>query len=284
MLLRPPQIGGQDRLVLLDVRGRPAGHDLAEVEDVHLVADAHHQAHIVFDEDDRAAVGGDVAQQGGESAGLVGVLSRGGFVEEEDAGPPGEGPADFQEAGGAGGQRVGGGVGNGGQADGFQDTVGGTGRLASVGAEFGGDKEVVADGEPPEQFQALEGTGHAAPGALGGGGAGDVLAVEGDDAGLGPAQPGDDVEQGGFSCPVGADEAGDAACLGFESGVVQGPVPAEHDGHAVSSQRYHGRSPPGPRSAMAGGCPTIRRGRVRGAVRPAVRRPGRAVRSRRRSW
>ena len=76
--------------------GRGAGGDhRAEVEDVDLVADRHHQVHVVLDHEDAAALGGQLAQQLAERLGLGLVLARRRLVEQQQlAGRrPGSGPA-----------------------------------------------------------------------------------------------------------------------------------------------------------------------------------------------
>ncbi len=64
--------------------GRPLGEDLAVVEDRDAVADPHHDAHVVLDEQDREPeLGSQAADERGQLAGLAGVHAGGRLVEQE---------------------------------------------------------------------------------------------------------------------------------------------------------------------------------------------------------
>ena len=79
--MRRPQVGLDDLRVALDLGRRALGDLLAIVEHHHAVADVHHQAHIVLDEEQRHAVVADAADQLAErhartKAGVIGAVLR----------------------------------------------------------------------------------------------------------------------------------------------------------------------------------------------------------------
>ena len=57
-LLAGAEVGGEHRLVVLDLGGGARGDDPAEVEDVDLVAHLHHELHVVLDQHDGHALAG----------------------------------------------------------------------------------------------------------------------------------------------------------------------------------------------------------------------------------
>src|SRR5690349_23053403 len=73
MIRRPPRSTLFPYTTLF--RSGAEGDDLPEVEDVDVVARAHHQAHVVLDEQDGEPRGGELDQQLGELGGL-GLVER----------------------------------------------------------------------------------------------------------------------------------------------------------------------------------------------------------------
>src|SRR6185437_9007482 len=92
------QVGLDDALVLPDLRRRPDGDLPAEIEHHDLVAGAEHKTHVVVDEEDAHPVlGRKLAQTTTELDALVGVQSRRGLLQHDEAGAEGERPADADE-------------------------------------------------------------------------------------------------------------------------------------------------------------------------------------------
>ena len=77
------EVGGDHRRILLHFRRRSFGDLLAVVEHEHAVADAHHELHVVLDQQDRRAVAADVGEEPLERRRLGRVHSRRGLVERE---------------------------------------------------------------------------------------------------------------------------------------------------------------------------------------------------------
>ena len=64
------QIGVNDGLVRLDVGGRPLGDQAAAIENQNPVAERHHHAEIVIDEDDRQSMAPKLPKQISEPVGF----------------------------------------------------------------------------------------------------------------------------------------------------------------------------------------------------------------------
>ena len=74
------------------------GDLLAVVEDEHAVAEAHHELHVVLDQEDRRAVAADVLEQRAQRRGLGGVHSGRRLVEGEQPRIGGERAGDLELA------------------------------------------------------------------------------------------------------------------------------------------------------------------------------------------
>ena len=100
------QVRGAHERVGLHLGGRAEGDDLTEVEHVDVVARAHHEAHVVLDEQDREPGAGELDEQLGELGGLRLVEPRRRLVEQHDAWLGGQRPRHLDQALRAGGQAV----------------------------------------------------------------------------------------------------------------------------------------------------------------------------------
>src|SRR5580704_16181744 len=162
-----PQVGRLYGRVVADHGGRAGRDDLAQVEHVYLVAHVHDQPHVVLDEQDRRALGGQRPQQRREPRGLGAVLPGRGLVEQEEHRRHGQRPAHLHQAAEPGGQRVHGSVGDPGQVQPGEDLGDGGPGPAPLRAQFRGDQQVVAYGQPAEEFEPLERPGQPVPGPPG---------------------------------------------------------------------------------------------------------------------
>ena len=106
------EIGGLHGRVGLHRGGVAPGDDGAVVEDAHVVADGHDEAHVVLHQQHRHAPVGEVAQHAPQLHGLLLVQARARLVEQQHRRPGGQRPAELDEAGEARGQQVGGLVGD----------------------------------------------------------------------------------------------------------------------------------------------------------------------------
>ena len=109
------------------------------------------------------------------------------------------------------------------------------------GGEVLGGEEVGADRGAPDQADVLERPGHAGRRPLVGREVGDVDVPEPHPAGVGPAEPADDVEQRRLAGAVRADDPDDLQFADDERDVVQRLDAAEADGAAVDLK--HGPRP-----------------------------------------
>ena len=95
---RGPEIRLEDGGVLLDLRGGSGGDDASVVQHGDPVRDAHHEVHVVADQEDRGARRAEPRDEVGEAGDLLLRESRGRLVEQEHRGPPGERPRDLDQA------------------------------------------------------------------------------------------------------------------------------------------------------------------------------------------
>ena len=184
-------------------------------------------------------------------------------------GQVGQGPAQLDQAGPAGGQAVDPVLGHVAQPEALDELVGHLLRRAVVGprprpgptgpgpTDLGSRQDVLPHRQQGEDLEALEGAGQAPAGPLVGRQLGDVLTVEHHRAPGHRLQPAQGVEHRGLARPVGADQAGDAAGVDVQVDGVGGHVPAEADGDAPSFEQRH-RAPPRPGPAP-GRCDPARR-------------------------
>ena len=91
-----PQVGGDDLRVLADLGGQPVGDLAAELEHHDPVGDAHHQPHVVLDQQHRVAVVADLADQVHQRGLLARVEPGGRLVEAQQLGLGGQRAGDLQ--------------------------------------------------------------------------------------------------------------------------------------------------------------------------------------------
>ncbi|BCJ52300.1 hypothetical protein Asp14428_37750 [Actinoplanes sp. NBRC 14428] len=210
-----------------DVGGFDLGCHASEVEGGDAVGDGEDVVHVVGDEDDAEAVVGEAADEFEDLGGLGDAEGGGGFVEDDDAAVPEDGFGDgdglalaageagdelaqaFDGAYGEAGEGVAGHLFHGGFVEG--DAAG----FFAAEEHVLDDVEVVAEGEVLVDDFDAEGGGVA------GGVDGDLVAVEGDRAGVDGVDAADAFDEGGFSGAVVADQGGDFAGVDGESDVVQ---------------------------------------------------------------
>ena len=205
--------------VLLGVVGRPGRRhvpgrrpgprpayppqDGAEVEDVDARAHPHDESHVVLDQSTPIPASASWHQEVAQLVALGVVRPGGGLVEQEEAGPGGQGAGQLEQPGLAGGQGVGRLRRPGAQSDQGQDCVGhrrGVGTIAGpAAADLGRGQDVLAHGEGAEDLEALEGAGDPEAGPLVRLEPGQVRAVEEDAAGAEALQAADGVEAA-WSC------------------------------------------------------------------------------------
>ena len=131
------------------------------------------------------------------------------------------------------------------------------GQLAVGGAEVGADHDVLAHADLGERLGDLEGAHHAGGADAMRRQAGDVLAVEGDAAGIGRVEAGDGREQRRLARAVGPDQADDLALAHVERGLVDGLQAAERLGelahlkHGAAFVRNRPISPSGRRATIS---------------------------------
>ena len=133
------------------------------------------------------------------------------------------------------------------------------GQLAVGGAEVGADHDVLAHADLGERLGDLEGAHHAGGADAMRRQAGDVLALEGDTAGIGRVEAGDGREQCRLARAIGADQADDLSLAHVERGLVDRFQAAERLGkptHLKHGAAFVGTAPSGrpanaPRSAPA---------------------------------
>src|SRR4029453_16475879 len=209
---------------------------VAEVDDLGVVGGHDHGG---------AAVGG-VAEEGdGAVAGLPGELG-GGFVDQEDGGLDGQGAGQGDPLALAARQLVGALVGAVGEGAGARPARGGGGGGTGGAA---GDAErqldVLPGGEQRQQAVALEHEGDpvAAQGLTAGGAeAGQVLAVEADDPGVGRLQPGQQQQGGRLARPGRPDQPDHLAALDLERHPVDHVAAPAPRHQPVGDQAGHGPS------------------------------------------
>ena len=242
-----PQVGGAHTIVGPHLGGGPRHEHGAEVEDVDVGADPHHELHVVLDEQDAHAALGQLAEQVAELLALRVAQPRGRLVEQEEARPRGQRPGQLEQAGLPGGQGVGRPAGQRRQPDQGEDGVGvGTGVgpvVRPATADLRGGQDVLTDREGAEDLEPLEGAGDAQPGPLVGLEPGHVGAVEGDPTGVDGLEAANGVEARGLAGSVGADEAGHGARLDREVDPAQRVHAAESNLGFRHFQKRHSVSP-----------------------------------------
>ena len=92
------KIGGDHRRVVGDILRRTVGNLAAEIEHGDLPADAHHQPHIVIDEQHGEAIGIELLDQVTDTILLGRVHPRRGLIENEQSGLQSQRPRHLQPA------------------------------------------------------------------------------------------------------------------------------------------------------------------------------------------
>src|SRR5579859_2625671 len=243
------QVGLDHGRVGLDL-GRPALGDLAaEVEHGDAVADAHHQAHVVLDEQHGRTAVADLADELLQGDLLRGVHARGRLVQHQQPGLGGEGPGDLEAALIPVGEVLGHLAGDVGDADERQQVAGHPFAVALLGPVpwqpqhgarhagavpgVGADHDVVQRGHVGEEPDVLEGAGQAQAGDLVGPAAGQVDTGE---AGLALGRlihVGEDVERRRLARPVRTDQGEDLALVDVQVELGDRHDPAEADGQVA---------------------------------------------------
>src|SRR5690606_22600135 len=108
-----------------------------------------------------------------------------------------------------------------------------------------GDADVVGDGELLEEADVLEGAGQASCSDLARAQTADHLACEGDLAGGGAVDPGEDVEGGGLAGAVGTDEAHELTGRDGQLEIREGLEAAEADGDVARMEHGGQGATPG---------------------------------------
>ena len=287
-LLRRPQVGRLHRRVGLDGGRVARGDDSPVVEHGHVVADAHHEAHVVLDEQDGHAPAGEVGEDPSELEGLLVVQTRARLVQQEQRRCRGQGARQLGQPGQPGRQQVARLVGHVGQPDVAEQDVGfgaraRPGRLALP--RLRRHLHVLARRQRAEELEALEGPGDPQASPVMWARVGDVHAVEHQPPPDRRLQPRDHVEERGLARPVRADQAVHGAGADLDGDVLQRLDAAEGHRHLLHLELSQPSSPRSARRARApapGACPRRPRRRGPGTAprrwppcrRPAPRRSG----------
>ena len=197
------------------------GVQFAVVDDADAGAEARGFLHVVGGVDDGEAFAVEAFEVFEEGVAGLGIDADGGFVAEEEFGAVEEGGDEVEAAGHAAGKVFHGLAAAVGELDGFE---GGVDAGAEVGAaeavEFAEDAEVLVGREIGVEGDVLR---DEAEGEAGGGmGGGEGLAVEGEGAGVGGAEAGDQGHGGGLAGAVGAEESEEFAAGEVEGDAVEG--------------------------------------------------------------
>jgi hypothetical protein len=207
----------------------------AEVEHVHTVGDSHHEVHVVLDEEDgqleRAPHPPD---QRPELLDFLVVQSAGRLVEQEQAGAGGERPRQLDALHRSERKPGGRAVRDRREADLFEQVAG-----IAITAHVLSHEDVLEDGHGGEELDVLKRPGNSLAHDAIRRRPQQALAVESDLTGVGPVQPGDQIEQRRLSCAVWADQPRDLAALDRERNIVDGDNPAELARHVLDREEGH---------------------------------------------
>src|SRR5258706_4082733 len=216
--------------------------DAARVQADDALRELHHRLHDVLDHDDGDAGGVELEHDLEHFADLVRRQARHRFVRDQQAGTRRHGARELHFAQLALRQAAGKRVGLVGEAHAVQD-------LHGFGARVGGVQraamhhvlerhdEVLEHRHAAERARNLEAPRDAAPRALVGGQAGDLLAVEADAAALVRKRTRDAVDERGLARAIRADQAEALALADLEAHAVQRGEAAEVLGHALDLQQ-----------------------------------------------
>jgi hypothetical protein len=239
------------------LRGLAIGDPAAAVEDRDAVAQAHHELHVVLDQQDGAAVAPYALEQRAQRELLGGIHAGGRLIEREQQRFGGQRAGDLEPALIAvrqGARRIAGVAGDADVVEQLHRALADRALLVALGAglEHGApdpgarahvtaDHHVLERAHLAEQPDVLEGAGdararHCVHRRWLVGPAGELEA-----AGVGRVEPGDHVEEGGLAGAVGADEAVDLAALDAQPDVGQRLQAAEALADAGHGEQRRGR-------------------------------------------
>src|SRR5467141_1116917 len=267
--MRRTQVGLDDRGIALHFRGTPFSDLLAVIQHQHPVADIHHQAHVVLDEQHGDAPIANRLDQLAKREALRGVHARGRLVEREQLRLGGERARDLETPLVAVGQAPRGVV----RAAADPDIVEQLGRARfdlsfflyglsvsqhgaehpSAAAQVPADHHVLERRQVGEKADVLEGTRDARSSHLMRLQAAEVVPVEQESAVVGRVKSGQHVEQRGLAGAVRADQPENFAGGYGERDFGKRLHAAEALGDAIASQQRQAACPVSSRFLTAEG-------------------------------
>ena len=239
MLVVHPEVRLDHGRIRLHLGGRAARDLPPEAQDVHVIGDAHHEVHVVLDEENgEVEVVADLLDEGAELGDLLVVQPARGLVEEEEPWLRHERARQLDALLDAVGQRRGREL----RALAESDDVENLERVRLAGAPptaVRADEHVLEHGHRPEELDVLERPRDPLPHDLVGRRLEDRGAVEQHFARVRLVEPGDDVEGRRLAGAVRPDQPGDVPFLDVERDAVerddsaeaQGDVPYLEEGH-----------------------------------------------------
>src|ERR671911_253391 len=242
--LQNPRVG-------LDLRGRPARDGPAPVEDHDVVAEVHHEVHVVLDDEKGPSFGVEVPDQVGDPLDQRRVDTARGLVEQDQRRLGHEHGGQLQQLLLAEGEVAGLGAlqvvdadpGQPGPSPFHVGTVAETAEDLSQASAPKRDQHVVQHREPGEDAADLEGP--AEPGVCDPvrGPGRDLASVDEHVAGVRADHPGDEIEERRLSRAVRADQAVDQGVLELDGDTVDGDDSAERLGEIVGMHDRHAPTP-----------------------------------------
>src|SRR5580692_8434027 len=230
------EVGVEDPAVGPDDVGRACCHDGSGVEHGELIAEPHHELHVVLDDEEGLARRVEFPDAVGDVIDQRQVDPAGRLVEQDDLGVRDEDVGELEELALAVGERAR----ERGVMPGDADELELLHRALAVGGVPvpGRDQHVLKHGKTGEDPGQLEGPADAQGEYLVRRGVGDppVCQVHLPRVGLGVA--GDDVEQGGLARPVRADQPGHRALADLDRASVQGAHAAIGLVHPLRPQQH----------------------------------------------
>src|SRR5215472_13992583 len=230
------EVGVEHPAVVADLLRRARDHRVPVVEDGHLIAQAHHELHVVLHDEERGPLPVQLADPLRDGADQGRVHPAGRLVEQDDLRAGDQHVGQFQQLALAVGERLGPVAGQLGDAGELQQLLrplpgGGAARAGERVAEpaglpgtllvVRGHDHVLHDRQPGEDPGQLESPADPQREDLVGGQAGDLGFVEVDVAAVHRSVAGDHVEQGGLPGAVRPDQPGDAAALNRDRAVIE---------------------------------------------------------------
>src|SRR5882762_859565 len=267
--MRRTQVGLDDFGIALHFRGTPFGDLLAVIQHQHPVADIHHQAHVVLDEQHGDAAIANRLDQLAKREALRGVHARRGLVEREQLRLGGESARDLEAPLVAVRQAARGVVGAAADADIVEQLRRARFDLfflfyrlsvsehgaddAGMAAHVTADHHVLQRRQVGEQTDVLERAGNARGGHLVRLQAGQRVAVEQERAGVGRVKPRQHVEERGLAGAVRTDQPENFAAADGKRDLGKRLQAAKAFGDAVGLQKRHAACPMSSRFLTAEG-------------------------------